>query len=656
MNTYVMILKKIKLVIYLLLAVLLSSNCVVAQEIKYRKDLDKKTLKTYKEAIAEGRKKQYNKSLSLYEKVLKKHPEFIDAQLSKAGMLHNMGMYKESAIEFEKAIAMEPEYDPQMYFSLAIVLRDLEKFDLAAQNFQFFIDRTENKKQKMRAINYRDRSEFAHKAIANPVPFNPEFMEGGVNTSDSEYVPQMNIEGNQMIFTRRVGGQEDFYVAKFENGKVVEVEEMYGLNTNQNEGVHTMSADGRTLIFTACNRIKTGMGSCDLYYSSLESDGWSMPSNMGKVINSISWDGQPSLSSDGRKLFFSSNRQDGYGGKDIWMSTRTDTSGWVFPILLSDVINTKGNEESPYIHPDGHTLYFRSDYHIGMGDFDIFYSKYIDSTNTWTTPINIGYPINTKGNEGALSVSLDGKKAYFTSDMAYLNDMANSNLDIYSFDLYHDARPMPSTFVKGKITDAETGKALIADYSIEPLKKYINSIGGRSDQRGSFITSLPTNLDYAFFVEKEGYLLYSGNFSLEGIQDVTDPFVLEIQLTPVPKIEEKDLGIRIEPIVLNNIFFESGSATLKIVSDIEISRLASNLKANGNLKIEIHGHTDNVGSEEDNMKLSEERAQSVMQALIEKGILPTRISSKGFGESKPIDTNETEAGRKNNRRTEFVVK
>ena len=325
-------------------------------------------------------------------------------------------------------------------------------------------------------------------------------------------------------------------------------------------------------------------------------------------------------------------------------------------VIYPEVINTKGDEESPFIHPDGHTLYFRSNKHIGMGGFDIFYSRLIDSTNTWTTPTNIGYPINTEGDEGALSVSLDGKKAYYTSDMAYLNDKANANLDIYSFDLYHNARPMPTTFVKARITDVVTGKPLVAQYAIESLKKDLNSISGKSNRKGGFITSLPTNYSYAFFVEKEGYVLHSGKFSLEGIQNVTDPFILEIQMQPIPKTDDKSSPETYDPMVLSNIFFETGSALLKPESDIEISRLAENMKLNISLKIEIHGHTDNIGTEKDNMLLSEERAKSVMFALIDKGILGSRISSKGFGESIPIDNNETDAGRKNNRRTEFVVK
>lgn len=651
-----MVVSRMKWIILLIVVGIFVSTEGVSQNIKTRADLDKKSLKTYKEAISLGRQKKYQKSLKLYSKLLKKHPEFIDAQLRKAGMLHNLKRYADAAQEFEKAISMAPEYNPQMYFSLALTYRDLDQFDRAAQNFQFFIDRAENPKKIQRAKYFRERALFAHEAMANPVPFDPILLDGGINSPNSEYVPLMNIEGDQMVFTRRVQNQEDFYKADYIDGSFVNVEEMSGLNTHQNEGIHTTSADGKTLIFTACNRRRTGIGSCDLYFSHYEDGNWSVASNMGKIINSISWDSQPSLSSDGKKLFFSSNRRDGHGGNDIWLSTRTDTSGWTLPRPLPTEINTSGNEESPFIHPDGHTLYFRSDKHIGMGSYDIFYSRYIDSTNTWTPAQNLGYPINTKGNEGALSVSLDGKMAYFASDMAYLDDKANANLDIYSFELYHDARPLPTTFVKATITDKETGQALSAEYSIEPLRKRFNRISGVSDGSGHFITSLPTNMDYGFFVQKKGYVLHSGNFSLKGIKDVSDPFVLEIKLIPISEEAPMEDASRPEPILLNNIFFESGAATLKTESDLEISRLANNLQENSKLKIEIHGHTDDVGSEEDNLLLSQQRAEAVVMALIDKGVEPGRISSKGFGESRPIDTNETEEGRKNNRRTEFVVK
>jgi outer membrane protein OmpA-like peptidoglycan-associated protein/Tol biopolymer transport system component len=626
-----------------------------AQVIKKRKDLDKKSLNNYKKAISEGRNRKYQKSLNLFNKVLKKHPEFIDAQLRKAGMLHNIKEFDKSAIAFEKAIAMAPEYDPQMYYSLAIVHRDMKTYDLAARNFQFYIDRSMDEKRKIRAIDLRDRAFFAHEATTNPVPFDPIKVGGSVNSDHSEYAPIINMEGDRMIFTRRVGGQEDFYIAEVKDGEFKRVAEVEGLNTPQNEGIHTISADGRSMIFTACDRRKTGIGSCDLYYAHLDSDYWTVPSNMGKVVNSISWDSQPSLSSDGKTLFFSSGRQDGYGGNDIWMTTKTDTSGWVFPTLLPEEINTSGNEESPFIHPDGHTLYFRSDKHIGMGGYDIFYSRFIDSTQTWSPAKNIGYPINTEGSEGALSVSLDGKTAFFASDMAYLDDKSNANLDIYSFELYPEARPMLTTFVKATITDKETRLPLSANYTIEVLSETMKPTTGKANQKGTFINSLPTNQSYALFIKMDGYIHYSENFDLQGIQDALNPYIIDIQLTKAIKSDPTTPN-NTEAIVLNNIFFESGKADLKTESDYELNTLTQNLLDNPSINIQIIGHTDNVGSDVDNQKLSEARAKSVADALILRGIAPNRVSYLGFGETKPIADNETEEGRKTNRRTEFILK
>ena len=644
-----------KIVMYTMLLVLLAVVAADAQVIKTKNDLDKKSLKVYQKAISEGRKKRYDKSMKLYNKVLKKHPEFIDGQLRLAGMLHNIKDYEGSAVAFEKAIAMAPEYEPRMYYSLGIVHRDMKNYELSARNFQFYIDRSDDTKRVARATDLRDRMAFAHEATTNPVPFDPIKVESGVSSEYSEYAPVVTMEGDRMIFTRRIAQQEDFYIAEIKDGEFTRVVPIEGLNTPQNEGIHTISADGRTMIFTACDRRKVGIGSCDLYYAHLDKEYWTIPSNMGNVVNSINWDSQPSLSADGKTLFFSSNRQDGHGGNDLWYTTRTDTTGWTLPVVMPDHINTKGNEESPFIHPDGHTLYFRSDTHVGMGGYDIFYSRYVDSTDTWSKPTNIGYPINTEGDEGALSVSLDGKRAFFASDMAYLNDKSNANLDIYSFELYELARPMLTTFVKATIRDRETELPIRGDYTIEVLSQDLDAITGKADANGSFITSLPTDRSYALFVEADGYVYYSENFNLEGIQDAIDPFRLDIYLSKVKPVEPDPVA-KATPIVLKNIFFESGSADLTGSSDFELDKLASNLRDNPTLKIEIHGHTDNVGSEIDNQKLSDARAKSVAEALIQRGIAGTRVSSKGFGESKPIASNDTEEGRSTNRRTEFIIK
>lgn len=628
-------------------------NISFSQEWTKVEDLHWKFKNKYDEAIKEGRKNNFKKSIKNFQKVIDKYPNFIDAKLKLAGMYYNAKEFDKSVAIFKEVIEMAPHYDPLIYYSLAIVYNDTKDYENAAKYFDEFVRLFPEEPLVERATNFRNVARFRDKALKNPVPFTPVKLKGGVNTKYSEYMPAMNIEGDKMIFTRRVGGQEDFYIAKFEEDEFVEVTAIDALNTPQNEGVHTVSADGKTLIFTACDRRKTGLGSCDLYYTRLDKDNWHIPRNMGKVINTIWWDAQPSLSADGHKLYFSSNRKYGHGGNDIWVSTRTDTSGWTPPIPLPTEVNSEGNDESPFIHPDGHTLYFRSNGRPGMGDYDIYYSRYIDSTDTWTEAKNIGHPINTEGSEGALAVSLDGKTAYFASDMAYLEGNERPNLDIYSFPLYEDARPWPTTFVKAKIVDADSGLPLEAGFSIESLEKEMADNKGVSDEDGTFIISLPTNLSYALFIEKEGYALHSENFKVRGINSSNDPYVLQVALQ---KISSDPKESDPKPIVLNNIFFASGSSELLATSDREISRLANNLKDNPTLKIEIHGHTDNVGSEEDNLILSTERAKAVENALIEKGISKNRISSNGFGETSPIASNDTEEGRQKNRRTEFIIK
>ncbi|MEE9439541.1 MAG: OmpA family protein [Saprospiraceae bacterium] len=650
-------LNKSNSVFFLLLFFLFSFGILDAQQITKKSDLSKKALKCYDKANKAGRNGDFKKSIKMYDKLLKKYPNMIDARLKKAGLQYGAKLYDQSISEFEKAIALDPDYDPLMYYSLAIVYRDKKQYDKAAQYFGEYLSHASNGKKIDRAKLLKSQSEYIYYAINHPVPFDPILLEGDVNTKSSEYMPSLTIEGNKMVFTRRVNGQEDFYIAHLKDNKVINVIPIDDLNTPQNEGVHTISADGNLLIFTACDRRKTGFGSCDLYYARLDSENWNIPKNMGKVVNTLHWDAQPSLSSDGKKLFFSSGRKYGHGGNDIWLTTRTDTSGWTDPVSLPEEINSTGNDESPFIHPDGHTLYFRSNGREGMGGFDIYYSRYIDSTSSWTQAKNIGYPINTEGSEGALTVSLDGKTAYYSSDMAYLEDPKNANLDIYTFDLYEEARPMPTTFVKAEIVDKETGKPIVAQYSIEVLNKTIENISGVSNKSGTFITSLPTDADYAFFVEKEGYFLYSENFKLTGITNAVNPYILKIEMTKIPSKESTNTPItKTEPIVLNNIFFESGSAQLLPASNLELDKLTQNLKRNNHVKIEIHGHTDNVGSKQDNLLLSDQRAKSVADALISRGVESNRITHKGFGETTPIANNNTKEGRQKNRRTEFVLK
>jgi outer membrane protein OmpA-like peptidoglycan-associated protein len=378
---------------------------------------------------------------------------------------------------------------------------------------------------------------------------------------------------------------------------------------------------------------------------------WTTPVNMGQKVNSAAWDSQPTLSADGRLLIFSSRRLGSIGGADLWLTYRNEKDAWVTPVNLGLEINTAGDDESPFLHPDGVTLYFRSNGRPGMGGFDIYYSRKNDINGVWSQPVNIGYPINTEGNEGAFTVSLDGKKAYFASDMNYATGKKNDNLDIFSFDLYEEARPLPTTFIKGYVKDAVTNKPLKASVTIKDLASGAIKFQIITDSSGYFITGIASGRNYACITENKDYQYIAQNFDLSATNTVLKPYVLNIALMPIGK----DKKSTEQPVILQNIFFQSGSAELLPESNVELDLLVLMLNRHPEMNITIIGHTDDVGEDSDNQLLSEKRAAAVAKALFIKGITASRISSLGKGESQPIASNDTEAGRKINRRTEFIL-
>lgn len=643
--------------LYTLVLVLVTAIGLSAQDVIQRADLDSKMQKRYEKAIKEMREKKYDKSISNMDKILKKYPTFIDAILRKSGIYYNLGKLDDALAALDQSIAIDPDYDPEVYFSKGVIYRQRKEYHLAAKSFATYIEKEPKSDKLEKAIIYQAQTAFADKAIKNPVPYQPRKLMGDVNTGSSEYIPALTIDEEQMIFTRRVRGQEDLYIASLVDGKYTAVREIADLNTPGNEGVHTISADGTKIIFTACDRGRLSLGGCDLFRAYITEDGWSVPSNMGKLINSTGWDAQPSLSADGNTLYWSSNRKYGKGGNDIWVSKRTNESGWSVPESMSEHVNTKYNEESPFIHPDGKTLYFRSNRPTGMGDYDIYYTRYNDSTGMWSPATNIGYPINTEESEGAMSVSLDGTKAFFATSQNTGQDGTLKNLDIYTFELYPEARPHPVTYIKAKVTDADTGEPLVATIKIVQLPEESTAKKTTTSTNGTYLGGLLTGYDYACFVTAEGYTYHSEHFALDRTTTVFEPYRLNIQLhrvKPTVATTPTDTPVE-EPVVMNNIFFVVGSAELTPSSDAEVSQLAEALRTNPGMNVEIAGHTDNVGSKADNQKLSEERAKSVVNSLVAKGIAKTRLTYKGYGETKPIASNETPEGRAKNRRTEFRI-
>ena len=646
-------------IIYLLLlSCFFISSSLYGQQIVEKADLPSRSQKQYKKVLALSRAGKSDKALSQLDKLLTKHPGFVTGRLRQAGILYKQKQLTESLAALDLAIALAPEHDPEMYYSKGTIHKELKQLELAAAAYDAYVERVPEGSRSDQARIAAAQAAFAAKAMANPVPYKPEVLPGAVNSPYSEYIPQLTIDGQQMIFTRRVRQQEDLYVADLVDGEFANVRQITELNTPYNEGVHTITADGQRIIFTASNRPKEMVGGSDLFTSRITADGWARPSNMGSVINTTAWDAQPSVSADGLTLYWSSSRNYGHGGRDIWTSTRTDSSGWNEPKPLSDAVNSQHNEESPFIHPDGKTLYFRSNRPVGMGGYDIYYSRYNDSLRTWMPAVNIGYPINTEDSEGAMSVSLDGTRAYFATDQSSDIDGDQKNLNIHTFELYPEARPQPVTYVKATVIDADTRQPLQATVQIKNHENKLTNRTVQTKTSGSYLGSVLAGYTYGFYVSSPGYMYRSEYIDLAEMRTSYEPYELTIALSRVVPTESEPVTIADEPskpVVLQNVFFETGSATLSSTSDTELDELANTLLANEQIKVQIAGHTDNVGSTADNLLLSQQRAKSVVQALIQRGVAQSRLSAVGYGETQPIATNDSEAGRQQNRRTEFRI-
>ena len=608
-------------------------------------DLPKKEKKWMEEAIQHQRKGNNKKAMDLYNMILEKEPNAIDAILRQSGILYGMDDFQGSKAKLLRALELDPDYDKEIYYSLALISEKLHHYSDATKYIKAYVDRSDNDDRKYdKAIDLSFRYAFMAEATENPVPFDPTPLPSIINSPLPEYTPGLSADGSELYFVRRISNQEDILVATIIDSSYTNPLPVEEILTMDNEGVFTISPDGRTIIFTACNR-RNGFGSCDLFFSKKDKYGnWKPAINMGKKVNSVGWDSHPSLSGDGRTLFFSSRRHGSIGASDIWQSTWSRDDGWSMPENLGGMINTPGSDETPFIHPDGKTLYFRSDGRIGMGGFDIFVSRYDEELKQWGVPKNLGYPINTIGNEGGLIVSLDGNKAYYSSDNG------TNNVDIFEFDLYDEVRPSPTTYVKLMVRDVSTNEPLEAEVIFQNLTDNV-SRSEFTDINGNALLTLPLGKEYSLTIEKQGFVFFSENFDLDSLFSAIEPFVLDISLIPL----EKEELIVDKPIILKNIFFRFGSAELEEKSFTEINRLIDLLKKDNRFNITIIGHTDNIGLEEDNLELSSSRAKAVFDALVRGGIANDRITYVGKGETEPVASNDTEEGRKQNRRTEFIL-
>ena len=602
--------------------------------------------KLYEDALAANEEKENEKALQKLDKALAAEPTFIDAWVKKAEIQFAEADRTGAIESLSAAVALDSAYDARSLYSLGRLLEFEDKYEEAIEAHSSYLKHGDLEPERVTEIEARiEKLRFKVELISDPVPFEPEPVPGTINTAADEVLATVTVDGSQMIFTRRQSrSDENLFVAQWDStkgewGKGMPLDEV---NSAYNEGAQTISADGRVVAFTSCGR-RQSYGGCDIYISVLRDDGsWTEPVNPAD-INSAAWDGQPTLSADGRVLYFSSSRPGGIGKRDLWMSRLTGNGQWSPPENLGDVINTKGNESSPFLHFDDKTLYFMSDGHPGMGDYDIFVSRLEDKV--WLPPENIGYPINTERREGALSVHPAGDRAYFTREAE-----DNGTMDIWRFELPENMRPEPISYIDGFVFDDITKQPVAASIEVFALDQNDVTYNYMSSADGAFIATLAHDKAYGIHVTAPGYAFYSARFEL-GDQPYSRRKVAA-PLVPISAVETDSAA----PIVLNNVEFEFGSADLTQSSIPELSRLKDLLTDNPELMIEIRGHTDNVGNPESNLQLSEARALAVHDWLVAAGISASRLSSAGFGEELPIADNATPEGRQRNRRTEFVIR
>ena len=617
--------------------------------------------KAYDKAMEYSRSGNLSRARMDLIRILQDDSTFIDAHIQMAYIDYDLGDYALAERGMERALALDPDYKELLYYQLGLAEWRQNKMLEAADHFERYLaGGAGSERQRKQAEEYLEECLFAAEAMANPVPFEPLPLPESINTDNAEYLPCLTADGGRMIFTRVVERNEDFYEAELLDGVWQEAKPIQAINTQDNEGAQCISPDGRYMVFTRCFPEEMRR-SCDLFFAEKIGERWTTPRAIGHPINTSAWESQPTLSPNGKALYFSSNRTGTIGGKDLWVSYRQADGSWGTPQNLGPKINTPFSEQSPFIHPDNQTLYFMSTGHPGLGGHDIFYTRR-DSTGEWQRPENIGYPINTKANEGALIVSLDGKTAFFASDLAdpanpedssFEDIRSNRTTDIFSFELYPEARPKPATYVRARVFDAETKVPLVAEATFTELATTTEWASSLTDLSGQFLVVLPSGQDYGLSVQKEGYLFHSENFSLSGDFPIDKPFTLDIFLRRIPDGPE---GLETgAPIVLRNIFFEFDKDILKPTSQNELQMLYRLLVEYPELRIRINGHTDSDGADDYNLDLSERRAKAVYDYLVQAGIDASRLEYKGFGETAPIATNETAEGRQLNRRTEFEI-
>jgi outer membrane protein OmpA-like peptidoglycan-associated protein/Tol biopolymer transport system component len=623
---------------------------------------------------------QYKEAIPAYLEVLKLEPANPEANY-RIGVCYLKSIHKHKALIYlEKAEKANPAIAPDIKLRLAVANQFSHKFPEALKYYKLYKPLVDKKNTNQLADIDRKIYECENgiEYMKNPVKAKIENMGPVINSKDEDFAPVISADESILVFTSRRPGStggalddigklyEDVYISYNKNGAWTKPENIgKTINTDGHDASIALSPDGSQVFI-----YKSDNGG-DIFSSKFDGVSWTKPEGLGKNVNTKGAEKSVSMTADGKIIYFTSDREGGMGGLDIYMSKKDKKGKWGEAINLGKPINTEYEDDAPFIHPDGKTLYFSSEGHAGMGMFDIYKTSLLDN-GTWSQPENMGYPINTADDDIYFVLSADNRHGYYASEREgglgdadiYLISMPKPEVlaEVTSKDVTIASNTEtgrkkmtmvakvesfnPITILKGTVRDALTKEVLEADLEVvDNEKNEVISELKTNKATGAYLVVLPSGKNYGIRVVKQDYLFHSENFDIPQSTNYQE-IVKDVDLKKV-KIGTK--------IVLRNIFFDFDKASLRPESSLELERLYQLLVDIPTLKIEVSGHTDNKGSAEYNKELSGKRAQSVVDYLIQKGIKEDRLKSAGYGFERPMATNDTDQGRQLNRRTEFEI-
>ncbi|MFN8258836.1 MAG: OmpA family protein [Bacteroidales bacterium] len=665
------------LIITYAVSIILFSNTALGQRGNCREITNQNAIKLYQDALTKPPFK-LKEALSILEKAIQLQPDYVDAYYKYGELCYSQVVKTPFDTNYiskidnyftlaEKNFLQVVKYCPSFnYYAANYYLGEFyyhtREFQKAFEYFTVFIEHNdENSSNYAEAKRMFANIKYYLYLINNPVPFNPEPLKE-VCTTDDEFLPLVSPDEELLFFTRRYkknpNTSYEEYVEElnlserqwddssaFVFSRGAPMSEPF--NDGRNQGGATITIDNRHLYITICEFERTNYTSyknCDIFSSDYINKKWSPLKRLGKEINGLeTFEGMPSITADGKVLYFVSAREGGYGGLDIYKSEKQKDGNWGKAQNLGPVINTAGDDKTPFIHSDSQTLYFSSNGRFGLGGLDIFYSQFIGN-GQWSEPKNMGYPINTENDEVGLIVSSNGKRIFFSS-RSFNKD---GNWDIYSASLYEAARPKKVLFVKGKVVDEKGNEVPDSHVGLKSLQSNELTEGLVDSYSGNYAVAVPVKKDERFLLTvKKDEHLFDSKFIEPEEEKYDPPTTMNLKIGMVEANK---------PIRLDNINFEVDSYELDEAGKANINQLIDFMKDNPEIKIVLQGHTDNYGTTDYNVDLSQKRVKAVKDYMCSQGVSSNRITYKGFGEKMPLESNLTKKGRAVNRRVEFVIK